>query len=274
MGGNMNNFQPAHIPIAKVEMHIPKPLTDVTESLSDFTCRSKSFSFEERPSGSPFIETIWRTPIATIPPTRNENSGPYIFPAVRHWGLVVAKQNGKKTITMWGPGTKATPALCPRESEIFGIIFKQGAFMPHLPLSIVRDRRDVTLPEATSKSFWLNGSAWQFPDYENADTFVDRLVRCDLLVRDEMVDSVLQGQLKDVSLRTAQRRFLQATGLTHNTVRQMERARFAKGLLQHGISILDTIAQAGYYDQAHLTRSLKHFIGLTPVQIVRLSQSK
>ncbi len=26
---------------------------------------------------------------------------------------------------------------------------------------------------------------------------------------------------------------------------------------------------AGYFDQAHLTRSLKHFTGQTPVQIVR-----
>ena len=135
---------------------------------------------------------------------------------------------------------------------------------------MVRNRRDIVLPDATSKSFWMNGSALQFPDYENADTFVDQLVRCGHLVRDDLVDAVLQCQLKDVSLRSVQRRFLQSTGLTHNTVRRMERAKFAKELLLHGTSIFDTIDQAGYYDQAHLTRSLKHFIGLTPVQSFRL----
>lgn len=269
----MNNLRPERQPITIAGPHIRKPLTDTTEALSEITYRSKSYSFEEKPSDSPFVETIWRTPIATITPAYI-NSGPYIFPAVHHWGLVVAKLDGKITLTLWGPGTKSAPAPCPRETDIFGIMFKPGTFMPHLPLSLVRDRRDIVLPDATSKSFWLNGSALQFPDYENADTFVDRLVRCGDLVCDGMVDAVLQGQLKDVSLRSVQRRFLQATGLTHNTVRRMERARFAKELLQLGTSIFDTIDQAGYYDQAHLTRSLKHFIGLTPTQIVRLSHSK
>ncbi|NOU87500.1 helix-turn-helix domain-containing protein [Paenibacillus sp. LMG 31460] len=269
----MNNFRPGSQIITSAGAHIRKALTETTEALSEITCRSKSYRFEERHSDSPFVETIWRTPIETITPTYI-NSGPYIFPAVRHWGLVVAKLDGKITLTLWGPGTKAAPAPCPRETEIFGIMFKPGAFMPHLPLSLVRDRRDIVLPDATSKSFWMNGSALQFPDYENADTFVDQLVRCGHLVRDDLVDAVLQGQLKDVSLRSVQRRFLQATGLTHNTVRQMERAKFAKELLLYGTSIFDTIDQAGYYDQAHLTRSLKHFIGLTPVQIVRLSYSQ
>ncbi len=35
-----------------------------------------------------------------------------------------------------------------------------------------------------------------------------------------------------------------------------------------GVSILDAVHEAGYFDQSHLTRSLKHFIGLTPAQII------
>jgi methylphosphotriester-DNA--protein-cysteine methyltransferase len=42
--------------------------------------------------------------------------------------------------------------------------------------------------------------------------------------------------------------------------------------LQQGVSILDTIQQAGYYDQPHLTRSLKRFIGQTPAQLLHHSQ--
>ncbi len=63
--------------------------------------------------------------------------------------------------------------------------------MPHLPLRNLVDG-EMLLPEATSKSFWLNGCAWQFPDYENADTFVTRLVRESLLVREPVVDAALQ----------------------------------------------------------------------------------
>src|SRR5207244_5014583 len=109
--------------------------------------------------------------------------------------------------------------------------------------------------------------AWQFPDYDNADTFVDWLVRKDLLARDPVVDAALQGQLQDRDLRTIQRRFLRATGLTQSTVRQIERARYATRLLQQGVSILDTVLEAGYFDQPHLTRSLKYLIGQTPAQI-------
>jgi AraC-like DNA-binding protein len=42
--------------------------------------------------------------------------------------------------------------------------------------------------------------------------------------------------------------------------------------LKQGVSILDTVYEAGYFDQAHLTRSLKHLIGQTPAQIIRAEQ--
>lgn len=270
----MNSQLQEHVTIAKVEANHRKPLTDVTGALLGFISRSKSFSFEERRSDSPFVESIWRTPFIGVPAAAPvDNCGPFIFPAVRHWGLVITKSYGKTTLTIWGPGTKASPAPCPREADLFGIIFKPGTFMPHLPLDIIRDRRDIILPDGKSKSFWLNGYSLQFPDYENADTFVEWLVRYGLLVCDDIVGDVLKGKQDDLSLRTVQRRFLQATGLTNNTVRQIERANLAKELLERGYSILDTVDQAGYYDQAHLTKSLKNFIGLTPSQIIQFKLS-
>jgi methylphosphotriester-DNA--protein-cysteine methyltransferase len=69
-------------------------------------------------------------------------------------------------------------------------------------------------------------------------------------------------------LRSVQRRFLRATGLTRGTVDQIERARQTVTLLEQGVSIADAIYQAGYADQPHLTRSLKRFIGQTPRQII------
>jgi len=156
-------------------------------------------------------------------------------------------------------------------SEFYGIIFKYGVCMPHLPVSDLVDG-DVDLPDASSKSFWLNGSAWQFPNYENADTFVDRLVREYILDCDPIIEPVLRGEPQELSPRSLQRHFLQATGLTHGSIRQIERARHATMLLQQGISILDTVEQAGYADQAHLTRALKHLIGKTPAQIINKSE--
>jgi AraC-like DNA-binding protein len=146
-----------------------------------------------------------------------------------------------------------------------------GTFLPHLPTSRLVDD-GVDLPTASSNSFWLGGSNFQFPDYENADIFVERLVREGLLLRDPVVEAALQGQIKDLTQRAVQYRFLQATGITQSTARQIERARYATLLLQQGVSILDTIQQAGYYDQPHLTRSLGRFIGQTPAQLLHHSR--
>ena len=225
-----------------------------------------NFSFDERPSDSPFVEKVWRT--------QSERSGSFISTAASHWEMVITTYQGKITLTVRGPETKATPADCPAEAEFFGIIFKHGAFMPHLPVKNLLDRNDTTLPEATSQSFWLHGSAWQFPDFDNADTFVARLVREGLLVHEPVVEAVLQNRPLEMSLRSVQRRFLHATGLTRGTLDQIERARQAVTLLGQGLSIADAVYWAGYADQPHLTRSLKHFIGQTPAQITRANESE
>ncbi len=142
--------------------------------------------------------------------------------------------------------------------------------MAHLPAMTLVDN-PVVLPDASSdNTFWLNGSAWEMPEFENADTFINRLVRQGLIAHEPVVDAALQGQITDLSSRSVQRRFLRATGLTHGTVYQIERARRAMTMLHQGISILDTVDLAGYADQSHLTRALKHFIGQTPSQIISI----
>jgi AraC-like DNA-binding protein len=150
-----------------------------------------------------------------------------------------------------------------------GIRFKLGTFMPRFNAGLLRDRNDVTLPDATSRSFWLDGSAWEYPDFESAECFVMRLVQRELIARDPVVDAVVQGEQESLSRRSAQRHFLRTTGLSYCGVRQIERARYATDLLRRGVCILDVVHEAGYFDQAHLTRSLKRLIGQTPAEIVR-----
>jgi hypothetical protein len=144
--------------------------------------------------------------------------------------------------------------------------------MPLLRPGVLRDRQDVTLPAASSRSFWLQGSAWEYPRFENAETFVQRLVEGGLVAVDPCVNDVLRGHRPALTSRTYQRRFLQATGITHNAIRQIERARHATNLLQQGVSILDAAFVAGYYDQPHLSRALNRLIGQTPAQIRQAEQ--
>jgi AraC-like DNA-binding protein len=108
----------------------------------------------------------------------------------------------------------------------------------------------------------------EYPSFDNAETFVERLAKPGVLARDPIVEDTLLRRPPNLSLRSAQRRFLQSTGVTYATFRQIERARYATMLLREGVSILDVVSRLGYFDQAHLTRSLKRFIGETPGKIM------
>jgi hypothetical protein len=219
-------------------------------------------TFADRPSDSPFVERVWRS--------HSDRAGMFHSIATCHWVMVVTRLHGRVSLTVRGPETKATMAdLPPAQGEWFGVLFKLGTFMPLMRSSDLRDRSDVTLPNASGRSFWLNGSAWEFPNFENMETFVNRLVRSGLVRTDRTVDGAIRGELQDVTTRTEQRRVLQVTGLTRGAICQIERARRATILLRQGITILDVVEEVGYYDQAHLTRSLRRFIGQSPARVAQ-----
>jgi hypothetical protein len=223
------------------------------------------FDFDNKPSDSPLVDFVWKT-------RTDEETDSFISIAAYHSELVVTRQYGKISLSIRGPETKASSSDVPENAEFFGIVLKLGAYMPKIPPIHLLDNNSVHLEESSYNSIWL-GSAWQIPTYENVDSFISRLVREGLLVYDPLVNAVMEEKPLDLSLRTVQRRFLQATGLSHVTIRQIERAKQAMNLLGQGVSILDTVSELSYSDQAHLTRSLKQFIGQTPAQLVKESQT-
>src|SRR6185436_2667846 len=119
---------------------------------------------EARLSDSPYVETVIRG--------YTTGAGSTIRPSEIHWHMVFTRYKGKVMPLVVGPLTSSGVVSWPDAAEVLWIKFKLGTFMPHLP---VRNYLDVEtpLPDATSNSFWLNSSAWQFPTFENADTFVD-----------------------------------------------------------------------------------------------------
>ena len=210
----------------------------------------------DRPSDSPFIERVWCC--------HSEAGGRFLSVASTHWEFVVTRLSGDTVITLRGPETGPREVDCPANGEWFAIRFKAGTFMPALPVWRLLNGRDVNLPFAMRGRFRLDSSAWEIPDFDNAEVFVDRLVRRGLLVRDAAVAAALAGDADALNARTAQRHFRHATGMSHSAMRQIDRARHATLLLREGLSPGEAAAEAGYFDQAHLTRSLRRFIGLTP----------
>ena len=222
------------------------------------------FAFEDRPSDSPIFDPGGpchrqgpRT-FTTLPATPSERVG--------------TPPPGPAWQTLRGPETRPTPADCPAAAEWIGIRLSIGTWLSLYPAATVRDRRDVDLPDANRRAFRLDNAVWEYPSFDNAEVFIARLSRAGLLARDPAVSAALAGEpqaLSRLSRRSTQRHFLLATGLTHRTYRQVQRARYAAGLLQDGAGIGEAVHAAGYYDQAHLTRSLTRLIGQTPARIRR-----
>ena len=112
--------------------------------------------FEERPSDSPFVERIWMT--------RSEQSGSFTSISTAFWSMVIARVNGRISISFHGPETGATRKEFPAGAEWFGIAFKLGTFVPDiLPGSFID--RFIVLSEPSRSSFSLGHSAWQFPNF-------------------------------------------------------------------------------------------------------------
>ena len=223
--------------------------------------KSEFIRFEDRGSDHPFVEKVWRC--------HSERADSFLSVAANNFEMATTRLGGKSFLTLRGPETKATTMDCPAEGEWVCIRFKVGTFMPRFLRGSLLDHKDVTLPSATGRSFWLNGSALEYPDFENAETFVERLVKSGILSRDRVVVDTLLRRPTQLSLRSAQRHFLRSTGITYATFQQIKRARYATNLLREGASIFDVIVAAGYFDQAHLTRSFRHFIGETPAKIIQ-----
>lgn len=225
---------------------------------------SMNSTYEERVSDSPYVGRIGRFQV--------ERAYSRSCPANILSNMLLVRYKGQTSLSVWGPETKFGVMNYPEDAEFLFIAFKLGVFLPRFPMTNLVDT-GLTLPDASSQSFWLDSSVWQYPSYENAETFVHWLVRDGLLVHEPIVDAVLQDRPVDISPRTARYRFLRATGLTKSYIHQIKRVQQAIALLEQGVSILDTVDQAGYADQSHLTRSLKRWVGQTPAQIVHASHA-
>lgn len=219
--------------------------------------------FEGRPSDSPHVAIVWRG--------RVEQDYAPVCPADVRWNLLFTRYQGRVRVSAEGATSQFVPKTQFEGAEFLVIKFALGVYMPVLPPSDLVNA-DTVLPKARSDAFWMQGAAWQLPDFDNVETFVARMVREGLLVRDTVVQDALETAPHDVSTRTVRRHFIHTTGLTHGAIRQIERAQQAAVMLSRGVPILDAVDQLGYADQSHLTRSLRRYYGQTPAQILRTSQ--
>ncbi|WP_251439644.1 helix-turn-helix domain-containing protein [Microbacterium sp. USTB-Y] len=169
------------------------------------------------------------------------------------WDLVLWEDPDGVHAGLQGPESRATKAAVPVGADFVGIRVVRGAILPALPGVAMVDRF-IPLRVADGR-LGLFGERLDLPGFDDAERFVETLVRGGLLVRADLESGAM------LSERTRQRRYLSAVGLPLRTVRQIERAADAAVLLRAGGHVAEVAHEAGYFDQPHLARSLRRFIG-------------
>jgi Helix-turn-helix domain len=217
--------------------------------------------FENRESSSPFVERVWRC--------RSRAGGRFLSMAEAAIELVVTTLPGFLAVTLRGPVTRGTFVECPPNGEWLAIRFRLGTYLPRIPAAALADHNNMNLPVLDSGRFWFSDLAWEIPSFDNAEDFVMRLATAGVIARSHATDAVAEGDVAWMSQRSSQRHFRRVTGMTLGGYEQIQRARRAAALLSGGASILDATFAAGYFDQAHLTRSVKQLIGITPARLLR-----
>jgi len=215
---------------------------------------------DQRPAEIGLVDSIWHA--------GSRKPGAFVSAAAVYCELVVSGHGDRPVVTLRGPATRTAPMTYASGGEWWGIRFKFGARFACLPGCGLVDRA-ISLPVTGERSFTWHDTEIPLPDYDSAEATVHRLVTAGLLVADPVVEATWQGGKHALSERSLQRRFKQMTGLSQRTARQIDRARTALRMLQEGTSIFDTVHELGFSDQAHLTRSLHRWTGLTPGQAIR-----
>jgi hypothetical protein len=214
--------------------------------------------FTTRRSDSPWVDVVWTC--------TSDRLSEMTSVAAARCGLVFWEHDGRPYAAVTGPETATATAPVPEGATFVGIELAIGAELRGMPSPSLTDG-GVELPDTARRSFRLAGSRWETPGPDDAEALVERLVRDGALGRDPIVGEVVRGGRPELSDRTLERRFRAATGLTRGAVRQIERAREAAHLLAAGKGAGDVVASLSYFDQPHLARALRRYVGRTATQL-------
>jgi len=151
------------------------------------------------------------------------------------------------------------------------IAFKPEVYMPRMPGRLTFNQ-GVVCPVEAGRGFWLGPERFEVPRFDNIESFVAALARKGILERDPVVSRALQGAHQRLDERSIQRHFAEVTGLGLKVFQQIERAHAAARLLRQGQAASQVAVELGFTDQAHLSHSLKRFLGQTPRQVARPAQ--
>lgn len=182
-----------------------------------------------------------------------------------------------------GPDTGPAPASTPAGAVMFGVRFRPTAGGPALalPLSELRDQRvdlaDLRPADARRLAGTLDPKSAMTRMVDLAGRLVTdgppdaAMVHAARLLHDPRARSESVATELDLSARQFRRRCHETAGYGPKTLQRVFRFRRFVSRIDAGDLDLATIAaDAGYADQAHLTRECAELAGLTPLALTRL----
>lgn len=185
------------------------------------------------------------------------------------WDLLFVRRGGGPLMVIQ-TGQIAAPVTVDSRAgdEMLTIAFQPEVYMPRLPGRLTFNQ-GLPCPVEADRRFWIGPERFEVPSFDNVEAFVGALARKGLLERDPVVSRALQGVRQRLDERSIQRHFAEVTGLGLKAFQQIARAHEAARLLRLGQAASQVAAALEFTDQAHLTHSLKRFLGQTPRQIAQ-----
>lgn len=216
--------------------------------------------YEEHHSNSPLIHCLWR---ATV-----DREGAYDDPASEYWNLAFTRHaNGNLSAVLAGPSTASRHLEMVAGEDHWGVEFNAHVVMKHVNKVLILGAI-ARVPVKSNKFIAIADKIYGIPSYDELEAFVLQLKEDGALKTDPAIEKALLGDEAGLSERTRQRKYRRTTGLSKKQIDQLARARHAFYLLQQGYSLAKAAAEAGYADQAHMTRSFQLLRSETPAKII------
>lgn len=203
--------------------------------------------------------------VAAVSFMQVERPGAMLVPPDGTWDLVFIRDARGTHAIRTGLTTRAVELRHNGNEEILAISFRASVKLA--AVDPVASLDQGYLLQGDRRRFWVAGEVHEIPTFQNADVFVERLIKRGLLQANPAIQSILDGEPIAVSARTLQRQFKLTTGMTHKRFTMIERARLAAASLRKGEAAQNVVHALGFYDQAHLINSLREIVGLTPSQL-------
>ena len=196
-----------------------------------------------------------------------EVGGEFIDAANEYWGLGFTRHlDGRLSAEIAGPSIQASRRGWVAGEAYWGADLECHVFWHGLDKLALHGEL-CPLP-VDGGYVELGGVRYPIPSYEGLEALVTSMTAQGVLVGDPLVAQALAGDAPALSERSLQRRFRTAAGLGRKQIEQVRRARHAYELLQCGRPLAAAAVEAGYADQAHMTRALRVLAGRTPRQIL------